>query len=146
MNNFNCLTLKCIQATSAVYCHSRYRFAICLFKAKFPNIRRDKCSWEATNYNILTKRRADYKRPSLQPTGTVIGYSLSIRTTHLTNVCLSVHTELGSHWTDFHEILYLTVFRKSVGNIQGSLKSDKNKGHFTWRPAFIYDDYSLNSS
>jgi hypothetical protein len=24
-------------------------------------------------------------------------------------------------------------FRKSVGKIQGSLKSDKNNGHFTWR-------------
>jgi hypothetical protein len=22
---------------------------------------------------------------------------------------------LGSHWTDFHEILYLVIFRKSVG-------------------------------
>jgi len=38
---------------------------------------------------------------------------------------LSVRMEqLGSHWTDFHEILYLTVFRKSVDKIQVSLKSD----------------------
>jgi hypothetical protein len=29
--------------------------------------------------------------------------------------------------TDFHEILYLNIFRKSVEKIQVSLKSDKNK-------------------
>ena len=26
--------------------------------------------------------------------------------------------KLDSHWTDFHEILYLSVFRKSLGKIQ----------------------------
>ena len=41
--------------------------------------------------------------------------------------------QLGSHWTDFHEILYLSIFRKSVAKIQFSLKSDKNNGYFTWR-------------
>ena len=34
--------------------------------------------------------------------------------------------KLGSHRTDFHEIWYLSVFRKYVENIQVSLKSDKN--------------------
>ena len=33
----------------------------------------------------------------------------------LRNVCPSVHMEqLGSHWTYFHEIWYLGIFRKSV--------------------------------
>jgi hypothetical protein len=36
--------------------------------------------------------------------------------------------QLGSHWTDFHEIWYLSIFRKSVEQIQVSLKSDKNSG------------------
>jgi hypothetical protein len=31
------------------------------------------------------------------------------------------------HWKNFHENLYLSVFRKSVEKIQVSLKSDKNK-------------------
>ena len=32
----------------------------------------------------------------------------------VTPACLSVRVEKpGSHWTDFHEILYLSVFRKS---------------------------------
>jgi hypothetical protein len=35
--------------------------------------------------------------------------------------------QLGAHKKDFHEILYLHIFRKSVENIQISLKSDKNK-------------------
>ena len=39
--------------------------------------------------------------------------------------------QLGSHWTEFHEILHLSIFRKSVEQIQFWLKSDKNNGHFT---------------
>jgi hypothetical protein len=42
-------------------------------------------------------------------------------------VCPSVRMEqLGSQWTDFHEILYLSVFRKSVEKNQISLKSNEN--------------------
>jgi len=39
--------------------------------------------------------------------------------------------KLGSHWTDFHEILYLSIVRKPLEKIQVSLKSDKNDGYFT---------------
>jgi len=47
-------------------------------------------------------------------------------------VCLSARLlQLGTHWTDFHEISYLDIFRKCVEKIQFSLKSDKNKGYFT---------------
>jgi hypothetical protein len=53
--------------------------------------------------------------------------------------------QLGSHWTDFHEIWYLNIFRKSVEKIQVSLKSDKNDGYVTWRPMHIYDCNFLNS-
>ena len=48
------------------------------------------------------------------------------------SVRLSVHREqLGSHWSDFHGIWYLRNFRKSVEELQVSLKSDKNNGYFT---------------
>jgi len=43
----------------------------------------------------------------------------------------SVRMELGSHWTDFHKIWYLSIFRKTVEKIKGSLKSDKSNGYFT---------------
>jgi hypothetical protein len=33
--------------------------------------------------------------------------------------------QLGFHWTDFHEILYLMFFRTSIDKIQVSLKSLK---------------------
>ena len=46
--------------------------------------------------------------------------------------------QLGSYWTDFHEILYLRIFLKSVQKIQVSLKSDKNKVHITYRPIYIF--------
>ena len=54
--------------------------------------------------------------------------------------------KLGSHWTDFHEIWYLSLFRKSVAKNQVSLKSDKNNWYFTWRPMYTYDNISLKSS
>jgi hypothetical protein len=51
------------------------------------------------------------------------------------SVCPSVRlnvTTLGSHWTVFHGILNLSIFRKSVEEIKFSLKSEKNNGHLTW--------------
>ena len=41
--------------------------------------------------------------------------------------------KVGSHWTDFHETLYLRIFGKTVGKIQVLLKSDVNNEYFTWR-------------
>jgi len=62
-------------------------------------------------------------------------------------VCLSVRVEqFGSHWKNLHEIWYLSVFRKSVEKIPVSSKPDKNNGFFTFRPMYIYDHISLNSS
>jgi hypothetical protein len=41
------------------------------------------------------------------------------------DVHLSVRMkQLGFHWTDFHEICYLRIFRKPVEEIQVSLKSE----------------------
>jgi hypothetical protein len=61
---------------------------------------------------------------------------------------LSVRIEqLGSHWTNFQAILYLSIFQKSVEKNQFSLKSDKNNGHLARRrPVHIYDHISLISS
>jgi len=38
--------------------------------------------------------------------------------------------QLGTHWMDFHKILYLSIFRNFVEEIRVSLKSDKNNGYF----------------
>jgi hypothetical protein len=37
------------------------------------------------------------------------------------------------------------ILRKYIEKTQVSLQSDKNNGHFTWRPMYIYDNISLNS-
>jgi len=56
------------------------------------------------------------------------------------SVCPSVRIEqLGSQCTDFHEFWYMSIFRKSFERIQDSIKYDKNNGHFTWRPMYIYE-------
>jgi hypothetical protein len=63
------------------------------------------------------------------------------------NFVMSVRMEqLGSNWTDFCDIWYLSIFRNSVKKSQALLKSDKNNGYFRWRPAYIYDNISLSSS
>jgi len=55
----------------------------------------------------------------------LISYVISVRP--------SVRMEqLFSHWTDFHEIWYSSIFRISVEEIQISWNSDKNKWYFTW--------------
>jgi hypothetical protein len=45
-------------------------------------------------------------------------FFMSVRLSHI--------KQLRSHWKDFHKILYLCIFRKSVEKIQVSLKSDQN--------------------
>jgi hypothetical protein len=48
---------------------------------------------------------------------------------------LSVRMEIIG--MDIQEILYLNIFRKSVKEVQVSLKYDKNNGHFTRRATFV---------
>ena len=47
---------------------------------------------------------------------------------------------------DFHEISYLSIFQKSVENIQVPLKSDNNNGYFTCNSVYVRDNIALNSS
>jgi len=58
------------------------------------------------------------------------------------SVCMQ---QLGP-WVGFHEIWYLSIFKKSVEKIQVSLKSDKTNKYFTWRPMYAYDHIGLNFS
>jgi hypothetical protein len=52
--------------------------------------------------------------------------------------------QLGSHWTDFHEIWCLSVFRKKLSEkTQVSLKSEKNKGYLT---RIVFFNISLSST
>jgi hypothetical protein len=63
------------------------------------------------------------------------------------SVRLSVRMEqLDSHWADFHEIWYLSIFRKYVEKIRGSLKYGKNNRYLMKRSMYMYDHISLNSS
>ena len=62
------------------------------------------------------------------------------------SVRLSVRMEqLGSNWKGFHEILYLSIFRKSVEKHQVALKYDKNNGPFTRRHMHVYDNISITT-
>jgi hypothetical protein len=73
--------------------------------------------------------------------GYILEYYYDTRTheRYLRHVCSSVRVEqFGSHWTDFHESSYLSIFWTSVAKIQVSLKSDQNNGHFTGRLLYIF--------
>jgi hypothetical protein len=61
---------------------------------------------------------------------------------------MSVRKEqLASPWTDFCDILHLSIFRKSVEIIQAPLKYDKNNGIIHEDLLiYIYDHISLSSS
>ena len=62
----------------------------------------------------------------------------------VTSVCLSVRMEqLGSHWTDFHEIWYLNVFETTCRENSSFKKSDRKNGYFTWRSTHFHPQYSL---
>jgi hypothetical protein len=52
--------------------------------------------------------------------------------------------QLGSHWTDFHKVLYLSILRKFVEEIQVSLIPPKNNRYSTCKHFHIYDNISLN--
>ena len=68
----------------------------------------------------------------------------------VTSVCPSFRRsvrmkELGSHWTDCHEIWYIMIINTLWLKIQVLLKSDKNNERLTWRAICIYG-ISLNFS
>jgi len=53
-------------------------------------------------------------------------------TSFVMSVPLPVRMEqLGSHWTDFRDILYVGIFRIFIEKIQASLKTDRSSGYFT---------------
>jgi hypothetical protein len=57
----------------------------------------------------------------------------------------SVRMELGTQWTDFHEILYLSVFWKSVTIIHVSLNLTRKTGN-SHEDQYIFLITSLTSS
>jgi hypothetical protein len=59
----------------------------------------------------------------------------------------SVRTvQLRSHWTDFHEICCLRIFRNFIEKSSILIKIWQEQPCFTWRPPYIHDTALLNSS
>jgi hypothetical protein len=54
------------------------------------------------------------------------------------SVCLSVRR---LPLVEFYEILYMSIFRKSVYKTQVSLKFDRSNEQFTWKLVYIYDSF-----
>ena len=99
-----------------------------------------KCSWP---YKLVTTQlqMVNYAAWYL-----FLGLFVSLRKATISFVMSVRAVQLGSYWTDFHEIWYLSAFRKSVDRIEVALKSDKNNRYFPWRPIYILDNILLSSS
>jgi len=70
---------------------------------------------------------------------TLISYTHNGDDTPCHHVCSSLRMgQLGSQWTDFNGILYLSVFRKSVEEVQGSLISEKRNGYFSHAEQYTF--------
>ena len=54
--------------------------------------------------------------------------------------------QLGSHWKDFHEILYLSIFRKTVEKIKVSLQSEENLLHMKYNMYFYHISLIISSN
>jgi len=61
---------------------------------------------------------------------------------YLSHVSPSACNNSGPGGRIFHEIWYLSIFRKSVAKIQVPLNSDKNNGYFAWRLISVNSPYS----
>jgi hypothetical protein len=61
---------------------------------------------------------------------------------------MSVRKEqLGSHWTDFYRVWYLSFFPPKIYPENSSLiKANTNNVYFTWRHFHIHDNVPLNYS
>jgi hypothetical protein len=70
----------------------------------------------------------------------------TIRSTMSVRLSVPPHETIFSHCTDFHEIWYLSISRKSVEDTQISLKSDKNNQLSEWRTIYIFGHISLSFS
>ena len=108
-------------------------------------------SFQKTNHNrlnpcvcVIRKMKRCYRKWCWYD----LGFFSNLRKATI-NVVMSVRPsarlrQLGSQWTDFNEVWYLSIFRKSVEKTQVSLKSDNNNVYFTLRRVYIY--ISLNYS
>jgi hypothetical protein len=99
--------------------------------------------WKATISFVLSVRPSAWNNSA--PTGLIFMKFYEKRL--FRSVRPSVRMEhLVSHWTDFHEIWYLCIFRKSLEKIQVQVKSDKKIRNFVWRHLYICYFISMNSS
>jgi hypothetical protein len=71
-----------------------------------------------------------------------VSFCLSLSPSVCPCLLLSVRmAQLGSEWTDFPEIWYLSIFRNSVEKSLIALKCDENNGKFTWTLIYIFKLY-----
>ena len=71
--------------------------------------------------NVCSQRQCFYARLQNCEERPLASTCLSFRPYVCPFVRPSACNKLGFHWTDFHEILYFNIFRKSVEKIQVSL-------------------------
>jgi hypothetical protein len=119
------------EGTVGIYCHFSYASVLRCLYARLHRAVKHCVTLCNVGWAVNTKLRANF-RPFLGAFAKLRKATISSVTSVCLSVCLSVRVErLRPHWTDLHEILCLSIFRKSAHNVQVSFKSVKNNGHFT---------------
>jgi hypothetical protein len=108
------------------------------------------CSWYRTCYKGKTEPNIDnsvHAILNLDPSNFSARLQSFVTLILVSSVCPSVRMEqFDANVKKIRENLYWTDLLKYVGNIQVSLKSDRNIRIFTWIPKYVCDNISLNSS
>ena len=136
--NWSCFTVQYLVPTcyrSVVYLLTYLRQCRVLFS---------KCTLYClcSHRNVMTSRKTKQRMCAVFRRVRKIAKSDYERISFVMSVCPHGTTRLPLDGFSLH----LSIFRKSVEKIQVSLKYDKNNGHFTWRPGYIYVNISLISS
>jgi len=92
------------------------------------------CDWTKLASLVLVEGFAKLRKAT---NSFVMSFRPSLRLYRITRLLLD-----GFSW---NLVQYLRFFRNSVKKMHVSLKSDKNKWYFTWRPIYIFDNISLIS-
>jgi hypothetical protein len=99
---------------------------------------------EGPEYVINSSNSKTNKHHAVHPSGSIFpegesngialvpfsGAFAKLRKATISFVIPAREEQLGFRWTEFHEILYLSIFRKPAQKIQVLLKSDRNNGYF----------------
>jgi len=91
------------------------------------------------HFSVVKQRHCRPFIPVSLHASPLLGAFAKLRKATISFVRPSTWTQLGSHWTDFHGISYMSIFLNSVVKNSSSTKIWPESWLFTWRPIYNFD-------